>query len=65
MKCPHCNADTKVISTRDRIFRTRRCFGPGRHTTYTTEYTREEIKAMRQSIVHLARIKALLRELEA
>lgn len=62
MKCIHCDAKTKVLSTRKGVFRTRRCFGPHKHKFSTTELTGPELNALRSRAFRFDRVKSLLLE---
>jgi transcriptional regulator NrdR family protein len=62
MKCPVCQAKTHVLSTRKEVFRTRECYGIGKHRFATTELTGPELNALRSRAFRFDRVRALLLE---
>jgi hypothetical protein len=60
MKCIYCDAKTSVLSTRDGVFRTRRCKGPDHHKFATTEMSGPELARNVLTKTTLHRIRELL-----
>lgn len=44
MRCPHCAAATRVLSTRHDVIRRRECVGAARHRFTTTEVPHESMR---------------------
>lgn len=61
MRCIYCDAKTSVLSTRDGVFRTRRCKGPDKHKFATTEMSGPELKRNVTVSKTLGQIRMLLK----
>jgi hypothetical protein len=61
MKCIYCDAKTSVLSTREGVFRTRRCKGPDHHKFATTEMSGPELKRNVAVSRTLSQIRILLK----
>ena len=65
MKCPICNAKSRVVETRRDIARRRECLGPGKHRFATLEILKRDAEAARLDHYKLLEIKRFLQEMES
>ena len=62
MKCPKCQAPTRVLCTRGQTRRQRECEGVNKHRFYTEEVIEGELQTLRHKLFLFQEIGRLLRE---